>query len=74
VQPKITIKINEALCKDFSDKEISVAMFQIGQLKAPGSDDFPAGFFQRHWDTLKGDVIRGVRKFFLSRISPSLYQ
>jgi hypothetical protein len=66
VQPRITPEINEVFCKGFSDKEISDAMFQIESLKAPGPDGFPACFFQRHWDTMKGDVIRGggVRKFF----------
>jgi hypothetical protein len=59
VQPRITPEINEVLCKGFSDKEISDAMFQIGPLKALGPDGFPARFFQRHWDTMKGDVIRG---------------
>jgi hypothetical protein len=48
MQLKITDEINEALCKDFSDKEISDAMFWIGPLKAPGPDGFPAWFFQRH--------------------------
>jgi hypothetical protein len=64
VQPKITDKINEDMCRDFSDEEISDALFQIGPLKALGPDGFPAHVFQRHWDTLKIDVIRGVRKFF----------
>lgn len=40
-------EINMALCKDFSEKEISDAMFQIGPLKSPGADGFPARFFQR---------------------------
>jgi hypothetical protein len=73
VQPKITAEINEALCKDFWDKEIIDAMFQIGPLKAPCLDGFPARFFQRHWDTLKSDVISGVRKFFeTGRLPPSV--
>jgi hypothetical protein len=39
-------------------------VFQIGPLKAPRLDGFLARFFQRNWDILKGDVIKGVRSFF----------
>jgi hypothetical protein len=35
-------------------------------LKAPGPDGFPAHFFQRNWDALKGDVVHGVKTFFES--------
>jgi hypothetical protein len=40
IQPKITTEMNEALCKEFSEKEISDALFQMGPLKAPGQTDF----------------------------------
>jgi hypothetical protein len=46
VQPKINAEINEALCKDFSNKEISDTMFQIGPLKAPGPDVFLLASFK----------------------------
>ena len=45
----ITDANNEKLCAEFSEKEISDALFQIGPLKAPGPDGFPARFFQRNW-------------------------
>jgi hypothetical protein len=41
-----------------------MTLFQIGPLKAPGLDGFPARFFQRNWAVLKDDVIKAVRKFF----------
>jgi hypothetical protein len=47
-EEKITPDMNDQLCMDFSDKEISYALFQIGPLKAPGPDGFPACFFQRN--------------------------
>jgi hypothetical protein len=40
VVPKITAEMNEGLCKDFSEKEIANAMFQMGPLKVPGLDGF----------------------------------
>jgi hypothetical protein len=45
---KVSAAMNEDLCKDFSDEEIGDAMFQIGPLKAPGVDGFPARFYQRN--------------------------
>jgi hypothetical protein len=65
IQPEVTQEMNEALMMEFSDEEISNALFQIGPLKAPGPDGFPARFFQRNWATLKRDVIKAVKKFFV---------
>jgi hypothetical protein len=41
--------MNNDLCKELSEEEIGDALFQMGPLKAPGSDGFPARFFQRNW-------------------------
>jgi hypothetical protein len=55
------------------DEEIGDAMFQIGPLKVPGPDGFPARFFQKHWEILKEDIIRGIKKFFTSgHLPPSV--
>jgi hypothetical protein len=62
--------MNDDLCKDFTDEEISDALFQIGPLKAPGVDGFPARFYQRNWATLKEEVINGVKLFFLTGHMP----
>ena len=48
-EKKVSEDMNEALCKEFSDKEISDALFEIGPLKAPGTDGFPARFYQTNW-------------------------
>lgn len=34
--------------------------------KAPGSDGFPAAFFQTCWDVIKFDVWAAIRNFFRS--------
>lgn len=62
--------MNQNLCRDFSEEEISDALFQIGPLKAPGPDGFLARFFQQNWGLLKQDVIIGVKEFFNSGVMP----
>jgi hypothetical protein len=46
-EPVISEETNSDLCKKFSEEEVSDVLFQIGPLKAPGPDGFPARFFQR---------------------------
>jgi hypothetical protein len=69
-QVKVTDDMNIALCKDFTDEEIGDAMFQIGPLKAPGVDGFPARFYQRNWGTIKAEVINVVKLFFVTGHMP----
>jgi hypothetical protein len=45
-EEKVTSDMNDNLCKEFTDEEISDALFQIGPLKAPGVDGFPLGFIK----------------------------
>jgi hypothetical protein len=61
---------NGDLCRDYSDEEISDVLFLIGPIKVPGPDGFPARFFQKKWDTMRADVIRGVKRFFETRHMP----
>jgi hypothetical protein len=62
--------MNGKLCAPFSEKEIGDALFQIGPLKAPGSDCFPARFLQRNWGILRDHVVRAVQHFFEEGIMP----
>ena len=64
---KVTAEMNDLLRRDFTDEEISNALFQIGPLKAPGPDGFPARFFQRNWGIIKKEVTSAVRAFFQGR-------
>jgi hypothetical protein len=69
-EEKVSPEMNAKLCDEFSEKEISDALFQIGPLKAPGPDGFPARFFQRNWGTLKEEIILAVKEFFKTRFMP----
>jgi hypothetical protein len=66
----VTNDINDGLCKPFTEEEIGNALFQIGPLKAPGPDGFPARFFQRNWGIIKEDVVSAVRRFFVEGRMP----
>jgi hypothetical protein len=46
--------------KDYTEEEIKMALFQMHPSKAPGVDGFTAGFFQRHWDLIREDLVRAV--------------
>lgn len=70
MQTHVNDEINESLCAEFTEQEIADAVFQIGPLKAPGLDGFPARFFQRNWSTVRADVIAAVKEFFTSGIMP----
>lgn len=58
LETQVSNEMNEQLCKDFTEEEISNALFQIGPLKALGPDGLPARFFQRNWDLLKADIVK----------------
>lgn len=70
LQQGVSSEMNEMLCMEFSDEEIGNALFQIGPLKAPGPDGFPARFFQRNWGMMKEDIGRAVKEFFAKGVIP----
>jgi hypothetical protein len=70
IEPKVSESMNDDLCKVFSEKEISDAMFQMGPLKAPGPDGFLARFYQKRWGIVKDDIVVVVQKFFLDGVLP----
>ena len=63
--------MNARPCAEFTKKEIADALFQIGPLKAPGPDGFPARFFQRNWAVMREQVISGVKEFFRTGVMPN---
>jgi hypothetical protein len=70
VQPSVIEEMNNDLLREYSVDEIDDALFQIGPLKAPGPNGFPARFFQRNWGLIKDDLIWAVKHFFDTGIIP----
>jgi hypothetical protein len=60
--------MNAGLIKEFTDKEILYALFQMGPLKASGPDGFLTRFYQRHWAIVKDDMVAVVHNFFVDGI------
>ncbi|KAA3488060.1 reverse transcriptase [Gossypium australe] len=59
----ISPEMNEVLNSPFTADEILVALKGMGPLKAPGSDGFPALFFQKYWQIVGKDVLDFVWVF-----------
>lgn len=64
VDPIILEEVNAALTRPVSMEEVKAAVFQMGPLKAPGSDGFPGWFYQKYWHVVDGDVFTAVQHFF----------
>jgi hypothetical protein len=62
--------MNNDLCREFINEEMLDALFQIGLIKAPGPNGFPARFYQRNWELLRADVIKAVKQFFATGCMP----
>nr|XP_020158374.1 uncharacterized protein LOC109743696 [Aegilops tauschii subsp. strangulata] len=70
IPSKVNEEINEALCREYTNEEIKTALFQMGPIKAPGPDGFPALFYQKHWKLLEEDVCAAVKGFLLGTEIP----
>jgi hypothetical protein len=53
IPSKVDDRMNEDLCKTYSNEEINDAMFQMGPTKAPGPGGFMSMFYQVHWDLIR---------------------
>lgn len=49
---------------EFSAEDIRKAMFDMAPFKAPVSDGFHAGFYQKEWSTVGHSVVEQARSFF----------
>jgi hypothetical protein len=54
--PQVSPEENAVLVAPYS-KDIRKAVFQMEHNKAPGSDEFPAEFYQSFWDIIKHDLL-----------------
>ncbi|KAE8773417.1 Pleiotropic drug resistance protein 4 [Hordeum vulgare] len=63
VPARVSGEMNREIMKAYSEEGIKHALFQMAPSKAPGVDGFTAGFFQRHWQLLKQDIVCALLEF-----------
>ncbi|KAF7151724.1 hypothetical protein RHSIM_Rhsim02G0238700 [Rhododendron simsii] len=64
VDSVVTPEMNAALTRTITRKEVKEAVYQMGPLKAPGSDRFPGLFYQKYWSIVGEDVFKAAQEFF----------
>lgn len=62
--PRLTFIHKQGLDKEFTEKEVRGAVFQLWALKAPGPDGIPTLVFQKCWNTM-GPTITQANLGFL---------
>ncbi|KAF7823513.1 reverse transcriptase [Senna tora] len=55
---------NAFLSKQITMEEVRQAVFDLGDLKAPGPDGFSGLFFRKSWDSIANSVFLMVKEFF----------
>jgi hypothetical protein len=55
---QVTTLKNEFLIAPFTEEEVRNAVFDMEHNKAPWPDGFPAGFYQKFWEVIKGDLMQ----------------
>lgn len=60
IRRKVTSDMNQLLLAPFDREEVRKALFNIGDLKAPGPDGLHAIFYKRFWDLLGNDLVDEV--------------
>lgn len=70
IQPKIDADTNHYLIRPVEEWEVKQAVFGLGANKAPGPDGLSGLFYQKHWNSIKSDVVQLVSTFFSSAVFP----
>jgi hypothetical protein len=70
IVPTVTGEMNENLIAPFTMEDVKKAVFQIGDLKAPGPDGLHAIFYKKFWNLVGDDITSAVLKAINERIIP----
>jgi hypothetical protein len=68
VLPSVTPEMNEKLLAPYSRDEVKMALFNIGDLKAPGPDGLHAVFYKHFWHIIGEDLTDEVLQAVNSRV------
>ncbi|KAL9675824.1 hypothetical protein QQ045_004032 [Rhodiola kirilowii] len=70
VPRKVGVRQNELLNEQYTEREVTCALFQLYPSKSPGLDGFLAGFFQKYWNVVKTDFIATCLSFLNEGVLP----
>jgi hypothetical protein len=70
VQPRVSNEMNQILLAPYSREEVKKALFNIGDLKAPGPDGLHAIFYKHFWHIIGEDLTDEVLQAINSWIIP----
>ena len=56
----VTLEMNNLLTCEFTPEEVTIALKQMGPLKAPGPDGLAPLFYQKYWHLLGEDITKAV--------------
>ncbi|KAH1121486.1 hypothetical protein J1N35_004646 [Gossypium stocksii] len=62
--PRLSTEDVDSLGRGVMNEEIRTALFDMAPLKALGSNEFQAAFFQNQWDNIGGAICEWVKKVF----------
>ncbi|KAL0445493.1 UNVERIFIED_CONTAM: hypothetical protein Slati_1677200 [Sesamum latifolium] len=60
------VTVEEGILKPITREEVKIAVFDIAEDKAPGSDGFSSGFFKAAWPLIGDEVTLVMQDFFNS--------
>lgn len=60
VRRRVSAEMNDALLAPYTTEDVRKALFDIGDLKAPGPDGLHAIFYKRFWPMLGDDLVEEV--------------
>ena len=63
MQTRFSSELLAYLDTPFSTEEIGQGVFEMAPTKAPGPNGLPALFYQKFWDTIGGNVVKGCLRF-----------
>ena len=62
MRKRVSKEMNNALLAPYTTEDVRKALFDIGDLKAPGPDGLHTIFYKRFWPMLREDLIEEVLK------------